>query len=139
MRAVNVVAEGALVYAAAACVAGCQTKSAAAQGFVSAAPAEFAIHAVERIADQQAGTIPDQLVIVSATFENTQGVPEIVAPNKFVLTDQATNATYYGLSGGNVNAPVMSSASVEPGKSIEIAVGFRVPITLAAARLTYHP
>jgi len=129
----------ALVSALGGCAWGCQPESLGAQSLVTADPAEFTIHSVDRIAGQQAGTIADDIVVVSATFSNAQGVQEIVAPNRFVLTDQSTNATYYGLSGGSIDVPAMGSSAVEPGKSVEITVGFRVPVTLATARLTYHP
>lgn len=121
-------------------LAACQTKaSPVAGGFITADPGEFTIHSVDRMVDQQASTINNVIVVVSATFTNGEGLAEMVAPNHFILTDQSTNATYYGLSGGNINIPSMPITLVDPGKTAEIAVGFRVPVTVTSARLTYHP
>jgi hypothetical protein len=129
-----------MMVAATAILAACQTKSTpASQAFVTVDPAEFAIHSVDRLTDQQAGTIADVIVVVNATFTNNEGMAETVAPNHFILIDQTTNATYYGLSGGSINVPNMRASVVDAGKSVEVHLGFRVPVTMAAARLSYHP
>jgi len=130
--------------AAASLAANCQANPTPAQspgysGFISADPTAFSIQSVDRFADEQAGTIQSTIVVVAATFTNVDVVPEVIEPDRFVLTDQTTNAAFYGLSGTNINIPSMATTSIEPGKSAEIRVGFRVPLTMTAARLAYHP
>lgn len=120
--------------------AGCQTKSApAADSFITADPNLFAIHSINRYPDQSANATFDVIVVVVATFTNHERIAQAIAPSHFILTDQATNATYYALSGGSVNVIPMTQRVLDPGNSADITIGFRVPTATTSARLMYHP
>jgi hypothetical protein len=123
----------------AATLAACQLKSTPAPStFITAEPSAFVIKSVDKYNDPNAAATSSLIVVVKATYTNQEAVPESISPDKFTLLDPDLMAIYYGLSGGDVNIPSMSNTHLDPGKSIDITVGFRVPGTMSTARLTYH-
>ena len=130
----------ALAAGATLALAGCQTKTVSTtDAFVTADPNTLAIHSVDRLADQAAGASTSVIVIVAATFTNADRIAQVVAPSHFVLMDQTTNAAYYALSGGNVSVTPWAERAIAPGATADVTLGFRVPITMTNARLTYRP
>lgn len=129
----------AVLAASAALTAGCQLKSAAVPAnFITVDPARFVLHNVDRFGDPQANDNSSMIVVVKATYTNPEANPEPISPDKFVLLDPNLMAEYSGLSGGNVNVPAMATTRLDPGKSIEIAVAFRVPASMSTARFAYR-
>ncbi len=119
---------------------GCQVKSApASAGTITADPGAFVIHDMNRYADNQAQAIMQNIIVISVTFTNTDHLPQLVAPSKFVLLDQNTQATFYALSGGDIRIPNSVTTNLDPGKSIDVTLGFRVPATLTSALLMFRP
>jgi hypothetical protein len=123
----------------AALTAGCQLKSASSvpPNFITVDPKTFVLHSVDRYNDPMAGS-DSMIVVIKATYTNQEAIPQHVGPDKFTLLDPTLMAVYYGLNGGGVDIPSMAPVSVDPGKTTEIAVGFRVPASMSGARLTYH-
>jgi hypothetical protein len=122
-----------------AIASGCQLKSEpASAGLITADPGAFVVHSVERYYDQS-GSADSMIVVVKATYTNHDSNPQLVSASKFQLLDPNLMAIYFGISGGNINIPSMPDAQVDPGKSVDIAVGFRVPSSTSTARLTYRP
>ena len=131
----------ALLAAVALAAAGCQLKSAPSAGsnYVTADPSTFVLHSVDRFEDPGGTETSSLIVVVRATYTNPEQNPEMITPSKFQLLDPNLMAVYYGLSGGNINVPSMPDTELAPGKSVDIAVAFRVPSSMTTARLTYRP
>lgn len=123
-----------------ALLAGCQLKSAAVPNdFITADPHAFVIKSVQRYDDPNGTATDSTIVVVQATYTNPESRPETISPDKFALLDPNLMATYAGLSGGDISIPAMETAQLDPGKSMDITIGFRVPAAMTAARLVYKP
>ena len=119
--------------------AACQLKSTPVPpNFITVNPADFVLKSVDRYTDPNAGATNSTIVVVKATYTNNEGAIEPISADKFILLDPVLQTYYVGLSGGDVNIPSMPQTSLLPGKSADIAVGFRVPATLSTGRLAYH-
>lgn len=124
----------------AALLAACQLKSAPVPpNFITVNPADFTLKSVGRFDDPNGAATNSMIVVVKATYTNQEGNPETISPEKFILLDPTLQTVYFGLSGGDVNIPSMPETQLAPGKSADIAVGFRVPAAMSGARLAYHP
>ena len=120
--------------------AACQLKSTPVPpNFITVDPTNFILKSVERFNDPNGSATNSTIVVVKATYTNPEGNSEIVSPDKFILLDPDLQAIYFGLAGGDVNIPSMTQTTIAPGKSLDIAVGFRVPGSMNTARLAYHP
>lgn len=129
----------AFVAVLAAFASGCQLKSApTSTGLISVDPNAFVVHSVDRYYDQ-GGDTDAMILVIKATYTNQDASPQLVTASKFQLLDPNLMAVYFGISGGNVNIPSMPDARIDPGKSVDITVGFRVPPSMSTARLTYRP
>lgn len=118
----------------------CQLKSTPVpSNFITVDPANFVLKGVDRFTDPNGTTTDAMIVVVKATYTNQEANPETIAADKFVLLDPDLMAVYAGLAGGDVNIPSMQQTQLGPGKSIDIAIGFRVPSSMSAARLAYRP
>ena len=125
-----------------ACIAlaACQLKSTPVPAnFITVDSNSFVLKSVDRYSDPNGGGTNSMIVVVKATYTNQEANPENVSPEKFILLDPTLQAIYPGLSGGNVDIPQMPLTVLDPGKSMDIAVGFRVPAAMSAARLAYKP
>jgi len=121
-------------------LAACQLKSSPpGNGYLSAIPADFTIHNVDRYDGGDLNGTDTMIVLVSASYTNNSADPEIISPDKFRIVDQELETVYQGLSGGDVRIPPMTTTTLAPGKSVEITVGFRVPAAMASGRLVYYP
>jgi len=119
--------------------AACQLKSTPVPpNFITADPSRFVLKSVDRFTDPNGGTTNSTIVVVKATYTNGEGAPETIAADKFILLDPTLQTYYVGLSGGDVRIPSMAQTTLLPGKSVDIAVGFRVPDAMSTARLAYH-
>ena len=119
---------------------GCQLKSAQLpSNFITADPSTFVIKSVQRYDDPNGNTTDSMIVVIQATYTNPEARPETISPDKFALLDPNLMGTYQGLSGGSVSIPTMATVQLAPGKPIDIAIGFRVPAAMSAARLVYAP
>jgi len=117
---------------------GCQLKTeAVAPNFITADPQEFTLQSVEKYADPQ-GDADFTVVVIKGTYTNDDVVPQTITASKFTLVDPNAQAVYYGLTGGDIYIPEMGNSTLQPGKSIAIALGFRVPSQMSGARLVYH-
>jgi len=124
---------------AALLAAACQLKSTPVPpNFITVDPADFVLKSVDRYTDPNAGTMSSTIVVVKATYTNNEGTSETISADKFVLLDPILQTYYVGLSGGDVNIPSLPQTTLAPGKSADIAVGFRVPGSMSTARLAYH-
>lgn len=125
------------------CVAllgGCQLKSAAVpSNFITADPSTFVIKNVQRYDDPNGSTTDSMIVVIQATYTNPETHPETISPDKFALLDPNLMGTYQGLSGGDISIPAMTASQLDPGKPIDVTIGFRVPAAMTAARLVYKP
>lgn len=120
-------------------IAGCPvTSDSNNNNFITAEPKAFSIHTIDHFASQAGSAIDSQIIVVHATYTNNDVNEQVVQASKFALIDQNTQATYYALSGGDINVPAMANTSLESGKSIDISVGFRVPVVMTSARLVYR-
>jgi len=100
----------------------------------------FVLHAVHIYPTQDATQYNTAILVVDFTYKNTDPIPQPIAPNHFVLIDQQTNGQYHGLDGGDIHIPQPAVyASLDPDKTIDLSLGFRVPPTLLAARLSWSP
>jgi len=129
---------------AALCVAllpGCQLKSASTppNDYITADPTTFVIKSVHRYDDPNGSATDSLIVVIQATYTNPETRPETISPDKFELLDPNLMATYQGLSGGGISIPTMATVQVDGGKPVDIAIGFRVPAAMSAARLVYKP
>jgi hypothetical protein len=123
-----------------AMLAACQLKSTPVlPNFVTVDPSAFALKSVDRFNDPNGGATTSMIVVVKATYTNQEANPETISPDKFALLDPNLMAVYTGLSGGDINIPSMPLTRLDPGKSTEIVVGFRVPGSMSGGRLVYRP
>jgi hypothetical protein len=123
-----------------ALLAACQLKSTPVPAnFVTVDPDAFVIKSVDRYNDPNGGATTSTIVVVKATYTNPEGNPETISADKFALLDPNLMAVYTGLSGGDINIPSMPLTRLDPGKSTDIAVGFRVPGSMSGGRLVYRP
>lgn len=100
----------------------------------------FVLHSVHIYPSQDAVAYNEAILVVDLTYKNTDPIPQVIQPNKFVLIDQQTNGQYHGLDGGDIHVPQPAVyATLDPDKTIDLSLGFRVPPTLLAARLSYSP
>jgi len=106
--------------------------------FITTDPAAFTLASVDRYNDPNGGATDSAIVVVKATYTNHEANPEPISPEHFVLLDPNLMTEYYGLSGGGITIPSMPQTRLDPGKSMEISVGFRVPAAMSGARLAYH-
>jgi hypothetical protein len=121
-------------------LAACQLKSTPpSNGYLTAIPADFTIHNVDRYDAGDLNGTDTMIVLVSATYTNNSANSEIISPDKFEIVDQELEAVYQGLSGGDVRIPPMTTTTLAPGKTVDITVGFRVPAAMASGRLVYYP
>ncbi|MBC5827515.1 MAG: hypothetical protein GIW99_07545 [Candidatus Eremiobacteraeota bacterium] len=130
----------AAVFGAAIAASGCQQKAIRQPNDLIAADGRtLTVRGVDRYADQQGAPLDQIILIVRATFTNASALPESVSPNKFMLTDLMSGSTYLGLWGGDINVPAGTSQTVAPAQSLDVTVGFRVPVALGPARLSFSP
>ena len=124
----------------AALLAACQLKATPVPpNFVTVDPSAFVLKSVERYDDPNGAPTASMIVVVKATYTNPEASAETISPDKFALLDPNLMAVYVGLSGGDVNIPSMPLTRLDPGKSSDIAVGFRVPGSMSGGRLVYRP
>ncbi|MDQ2817723.1 MAG: DUF4352 domain-containing protein [Candidatus Eremiobacteraeota bacterium] len=124
------------------CVApsACQEKATHAPAdSITVDPRAFTVHSLDRYAVEQGSVIHETIVVLRVTFTNNDGLPQAIAPNKFVLTDLTTGAAYLGLLGGDAGVPPTFSQTVQHGQSADVSLGFRVPAAMGSARLSFEP
>lgn len=101
---------------------------------------QMVLHDVHIYPTQNANDYNAAILVVDITYTNTDPIPQVIQPNKFVLIDQQTNAQYHALDGGDIHVPQPAvNTQLEPSKVIDLSLGFRVPPNLLAARLSYSP
>ena len=121
-------------------VAGCQLKAQPVPpNYITVNPNDFVLKTVQRYDDPNGNLTNSTIVVIAATYTNHEGLPETISAEKFELLDPNLMATYVGLTGGGINVPSMGTTQLDPGKSTDINVGFRVPVAMSTARLVYRP
>jgi hypothetical protein len=123
--------------AAAASLAACKPPADNTNNQLTADPKAFVIHNVTRYSGQDANSMNSQILVVEVTYTNTDQAPQTIQPNRFALLDQTTQAQYKALAGGDIHVPSMAFATLDPGKTIDLTLGFRVPLSMTSARLAY--
>lgn len=117
------------------------------EGSSSAVPAnitvddkQMVLHGVHVYPTQNANDYNGAILVVDITYTNTDPIPQVIQPNKFVLIDQQTLAQYHALDGGDIHVPQPAvNTQLDPSKQIDLSLGFRVPATVIAAHLSYSP
>ena len=107
--------------------------------FITADPSEFVIKSVQKYQDPNGNTTDSMIVVIQATYTNTQTQPEAISADKFSLLDPNLMGTYQAVTGGDISIPSMQLTMLDQGKPITIELGFRVPASMSAARLVYQP
>ena len=97
------------------------------------------LHAVHAYASQDASAYNTVILVVDITYKNLDQLPQAIQPNKFVLIDQQTLAQYQALDGGDIHIPPAVNTTLDPEKTIDLSLGFRVSPNLIAAHLSYSP
>jgi len=119
---------------------GCHEASTSVPANVTVDDKNFVLHAVHIYSAQDATAYNTAILVVDFTYKNTDPIPQAIGPNHFVLIDQQTNGQYHGLDGGDIHIPQPAVyASLDPDKTIDLSLGFRVPPNLLAARLSWSP
>ena len=127
-------------FAIASALAGCRETSTTVPANVTVDDKNFVMHSVHIYPSQDASQYNTAILVVDFTYKNTDPIPQVIQPAKFVLIDQQTNAQYHGLDGGDIHVPQPAVyASLDPEKTIDLSIGFRVTPNLLAARLSYSP
>jgi hypothetical protein len=107
---------------------------------ITADDKQMVLHAVHVYPTQNASDYNAAIMVVDLTYTNTDPIPQIIQPNKFVLIDQQTNAQYHALDGGDIHVPQPAvNTQLDPNKAIDLSLGFRIPPNLLAAHLSYSP
>jgi len=99
----------------------------------------FVVHEVHEYPAQNAVPYNTQILLVTVSYTNHDAIPQLIEPSKFVLTDLATLAKYEALDGGDIRVPTFQYMTLEPGKTADFTLGFRVSISTTSARLSYAP
>jgi len=124
---------------AVAVLAACQMKSSPVPpNFITVDSSDFVLKSVDRFTDPNGTATNSTIVVIKATYTNNGGTAEPISADQFILLDPTLQTYYVGISGGDVNIPSTPQTTLAPGKSVDIAVGFRVPASMSTARLAYH-
>jgi len=99
----------------------------------------FVIHEVHEYPAQNAVPYNTQILLITVSYTNKDAIPQTLMPSKFVLTDLNTLGQYNALDGGDVRVPSFQIISLDPGKTVDLTLGFRVSLTTVSARLSYSP
>ncbi|MBV8223314.1 MAG: hypothetical protein JO293_08120 [Candidatus Eremiobacteraeota bacterium] len=121
-------------------LAGCKTAANPVPAGITVDTNSFVLHNFNQYPAQNANDYNNTIVVFDVTYTNHDPIPQAMSPSHFVLIDQTTLAQYRALDGGDIHIPVFGYGGLlDPGKSIDVSVGFRVPATMALARLSYSP
>jgi hypothetical protein len=131
---------GALVFAALAALVltACKTPSDQIPSSL-VADSGFVIHEVHEYPTQNGEPYNTQIMLITVSYTNKDAIPQTLMPSKFILTDLTTLAQYHALDGGDVRIPAFQMTTLDPGKTTDFTVGFRVSMTTTSARLSYAP
>lgn len=133
----------ALVLAGVATLAltGCPTTSASTNpAGITVDPNTMVLHNVNIYPSQNANSYNNAIMVMDITYTNHDPIPQAMGPNHFVLIDQNTLAQYRALDGGDIRVPTFAIGGLlEPGKPVDLSLGFRVPAGIVLARLSYSP
>jgi hypothetical protein len=100
----------------------------------------FVLHNLNIYPGQNANDYNNGIMVVDVTYTNHDPIPQALGPSHFVLIDQSTNAEYRALDGGDIHIPPFTASGLlDPEKSVDLSLGFRVPINIVLARLSYSP
>lgn len=99
----------------------------------------FVIHDFHEYSSQNGEAYNTQIAVISVSYTNKDSIPQTLMPSKFVLTDLTNLAQYKALDGGDVHVPTFAITTLDPGKTTDITLGFRVSPSLTSARLSYSP
>ena len=125
---------------ATALLAGCKTPADTNPAWLTADTKAFVVHSVNYFPTQNANDYNNQIVVIDVTYNNTDPIPQIMRPSKFVLIDQNTLAQYHALDGGDIHVPSFGAGgTLDPGKTLDLSLGFRVPSGMTSAHLSYSP
>jgi hypothetical protein len=126
--------------ASATALAGCRDTSSTVPANITVDDKAMVLHAVHVYPTQNANDYNGAILVVDITYTNTDPIPQPIQPNKFVLIDQQTLAQYHALDGGDIHVPQPSvNTLLDPAKTIDLSLGFRVPPNLLAGHLSYTP
>jgi hypothetical protein len=121
-------------------IAGCKTPAIPVPAGITVDTTSFVLHSYNTYPSQNANDYNNTIAVFDVTYTNHDPIPQAMSPSHFVLIDQTTLAQYRALDGGDIHVPVFGYGGLlDPGKSIDVSVGFRVPATMALARLSYSP
>jgi hypothetical protein len=119
--------------------AGCKPQSTNPAG-ITVDPTTMVLHNVNIFASQNANDYNNSIMVIDITYTNHDPIPQALEANKFVLIDQNTLAQYHALDGGDIHVPVFTqSGLLDPDKTVDLSLGFRVPASIVVARLSYSP
>ncbi|MBV8170987.1 MAG: DUF4352 domain-containing protein [Candidatus Eremiobacteraeota bacterium] len=100
----------------------------------------FVLHNINIYPGQNANDYNNGIMVVDVTYTNHDPIPQAMSPSHFVLIDQSTNAQYQALDGGDIHIPPFTASGLlQPEKTVDLSLGFRVPINIQLARLSYSP
>jgi len=99
----------------------------------------FVVHEVHEYPAQNAVPYNTQILLITVSYTNKDAIPQALAPSKFILTDLTTLAQYNALDGGDVRIPTFQYLTLDPGKTADFTLGFRISLSTTSARLSYAP
>lgn len=99
----------------------------------------FVIHDFHEYPTQNGTAYNTEIAVISVSYTNRDTIPQTLMPSKFVLTDLANLAQYKALDGGDIHVPTFAIMTLDPGKTTDLQLAFRVSASLTSARLSYSP
>jgi len=119
---------------------GCKTVANPVLAGITVDTNSFVLHNENIYPSQNANDYNNAILVMDVTYTNRDPIPQAMSPEHFVLIDQNTLAQYRALDGGDIHIPNFAFGGLlDPGKPVDLSLGFRVPMSIATARLSYSP
>ncbi|HME80549.1 MAG TPA: hypothetical protein VKF82_00585 [Candidatus Eremiobacteraceae bacterium] len=119
---------------------GCKTTPNPTLAGITVDTSSFVLHNENIYASQNANDYNNAILVMDVTYTNHDPIPQAMSPEHFVLIDQNTLAQYRALDGGDIHIPNFAIGGLlDPGKPVDLSLGFRVPMGITVARLSYSP
>ncbi len=127
-----------IALAASTSLIGCKPTSSTIPAWLTADDS-FVIHDATRYNTQDTNDVSTLVVVIETTYTNKTSIQQAIRPERFQLLDLNMGTQYNGMNGGNIHVPQMTYSYLDPGKSIDLTLGFRVSTSISSARLAYTP
>ncbi|HLN46712.1 MAG TPA: hypothetical protein VK216_00445 [Magnetospirillaceae bacterium] len=119
---------------------GCKTSPNPTMAGITVDTSSFVLHNENIYPTQNANDYNNAILVMDVTYTNRDPIPQAMSPEHFVLIDQNTLAQYRALDGGDIHIPNFQVGGLlDPGKPVDLSLGFRVPMSIITARLSYSP